>query len=422
MNTIDEFMERYVREFDLHQSAARRVASICEELLRENGISAIVTSRAKRPDTLRDKVKGRNKRKRYATTKSIFKDIVDLSGARIALYFPDDVHDVEKLLRQKFRILRSRRFPRNSSPAKRKSEQYEKVFRGYSARHFNVKIRAEDLNPGEERYSTVPVELQIASVLMHAWAEVEHDLGYKPRNGDLSLDERAILDELNGLVLAGEISLQRLQRAVKSRLAKKGERFRNHYELATYIYDRARTMGDEPIMGRVDILFGFLKLISKNDPRSLDPYLVDFAPDTHQRPIVDQITDRLLKADKKLYAKYAEAKVAAGRRSPFRSVRVEDRELSNDLSAYLRKWILLERYLRKGASREHRQGRFWNFLPNAVLHRHPPEVRRAYHRLRRLRNDLVHSTRAVSGSELAKGIRTLDRLSKVLSRAPSGRF
>ena len=42
---------------------------------------------------------------------------------------------------------------------------------------------------------------------MHAWSEVEHDLVYKPLQGTLSDEELAILDELNGLVLAGEIAL-----------------------------------------------------------------------------------------------------------------------------------------------------------------------------------------------------------------------
>ncbi len=41
---------------------------------------------------------------------------------------------------------------------------------------------------------------------MHAWSEVEHDLTYKPMQGTLSEEELSILDELNGLVLAGEIA------------------------------------------------------------------------------------------------------------------------------------------------------------------------------------------------------------------------
>ena len=53
---------------------------------------------------------------------------------------------------------------------------------------------------------------------MHAWSEVEHDLIYKPMQGTLSEEELAILDELNGLVLTGEIALERLQAAGNERI------------------------------------------------------------------------------------------------------------------------------------------------------------------------------------------------------------
>jgi ppGpp synthetase/RelA/SpoT-type nucleotidyltranferase len=52
---------------------------------------------------------------------------------------------------------------------------------------------------------------------MHAWSEVEHDLVYKPLDGDFSPEEYA-LDQLNGLVLAGEMALETLQKAQQARL------------------------------------------------------------------------------------------------------------------------------------------------------------------------------------------------------------
>jgi ppGpp synthetase/RelA/SpoT-type nucleotidyltranferase len=73
---------------------------------------------------------------------------------------------------------------------------------------------------------------------MHGWAEVEHDLLYKPLSGKPSDTERSILDEINGIVLAGEIALERLQNAMKTRLGMQEQRFNNHYELAAYIYER----------------------------------------------------------------------------------------------------------------------------------------------------------------------------------------
>ena len=58
---------------------------------------------------------------------------------------------------------------------------------------------------------------------MHAWAEVEHDLTYKQKKGTVSYDEHESLDEINGLVLAGELSLQRLQRISELRIASEGK-------------------------------------------------------------------------------------------------------------------------------------------------------------------------------------------------------
>ena len=53
---------------------------------------------------------------------------------------------------------------------------------------------------------------------MHASSEVEHDLVYRPFEGTHSDEEYAILDELNGLVIAGEIALLRLQKAGEARV------------------------------------------------------------------------------------------------------------------------------------------------------------------------------------------------------------
>ena len=64
-------------------------------------------------------------------------------------------------------------------------------------------MREESLDRSQKKYTTARIEIQVASVLMHAWSEVEHDLVYKPLQGTLSDEELAILDELNGLVLAG---------------------------------------------------------------------------------------------------------------------------------------------------------------------------------------------------------------------------
>ena len=112
---------------------------------------------------------------------------------------------------------------------------------------------------------------------MHAWSEVNHDLAYKPLQGELSVEEYSILDELNGLVMAGEIALERLQRAGEARVAAEGRVFRSHYDLAAHLLNAAGTALRGPeantAIGRVDLLFELLSQLDLATPSRLKPYL-----------------------------------------------------------------------------------------------------------------------------------------------------
>lgn len=238
MTVIDTFLVQYSREYDYYRKAAQIREQRCSAELDQSGIRAIVSYRAKRPDRLKTKVHQRNEEKKYRKLKNIYDDIVDLAGVRIALYFPGDLDEVERLIRGSFDVSKTKMFPDESN-----EPSYEKRFSGYAARHYHVRLKSADLEGTDTRYASALVEVQVASVLVHAWAEVEHDLAYKPMSGDLSSEEYAILDELNGLVLAGEIALERLQKAGDLRLRLKEGKFRNHYELASYIFGKVSNEG-----------------------------------------------------------------------------------------------------------------------------------------------------------------------------------
>lgn len=157
-----------------------------------------MTSRAKSAARLEPKVRARAVRKSYSTPDDIYNDIVDLAGARVALYFPEQRDQVDALVRQLFTVLDHRTFPDTSA-----KPSYEKRFSGYWAAHYRVQLREPFLADSQKRYTEARIEIQVASVLMHAWSEVEHDLVYKPLQGRLSDEEYDILDELNGLVDCG---------------------------------------------------------------------------------------------------------------------------------------------------------------------------------------------------------------------------
>lgn len=308
MNVIDLFLQQYTKEYDYFYELAKKVANICETLLQRNGIHAVVTYRAKRPDSLKEKLIKRNELKNYQSIDEIYKDVSDLAGVRIANYFPGDRGEIARLIQAEFVTEKTKYFPNpeNVSPY---AVSYKRRFAGYDAIHFRVRIKDVRLEDSKKRFAQSLVEIQIASALMHAWAEVEHDLAYKPKIGSLSEEEHRILDELNGMALSGEIALERLQKAFNQRISKIQHSFNNHYELAALIREKIKMeVPYNSYMGRADILFRFLQKINMDKPKDICKYIEVAGNIKQTRTIVRKMVDLILEDHPEYYNGYLEAK------------------------------------------------------------------------------------------------------------------
>ncbi|MDF2590816.1 MAG: hypothetical protein K0S75_282 [Clostridia bacterium] len=308
MNIIESFLQQYTKEYDYFYELAKKVANICETLLQRNGLHAVVTYRAKRPDSLKEKLIKRNETKNYENIEQIYQDIADLAGVRIANYFPGDREEIARLIQAEFVTERTKYFP-NPENAQPFTLDYKRRFAGYDAIHFRIRIKNVRLEDSKKRFSQSLVEIQIASALMHAWAEVEHDLAYKPKVGSLSEEEHRILDELNGLVLSGEIALERLQKAFNQRISKIQHSFNNHFELASLIREKIKMdLPYNTYMGRADILHSFLQKISMDKPSDIGKYIEDAGKIKQSRTIVRKMVDLILEDFPEYYNSYIEAK------------------------------------------------------------------------------------------------------------------
>jgi ppGpp synthetase/RelA/SpoT-type nucleotidyltranferase len=389
-DVISEFIRRYRKEFDYYQEVARLVAQQCESELEAGGIRAIVTHRAKRPDSLLRKLRGRATSTAYAAVDDVYSDIHDLAGVRIALYFPGDRQKVEKSLLGKFNLTE----PPKTFPNQTVTPAYAKRFSGYWAAHYRLRLNEADLLDGQKRYADAKVEVQVASVLMHAWAEVEHDLVYKPETGTLSIDEYAVLDELNGLVLAGEIALERLQRAFERRV-ERGGFFGNHYELAAFLYEAAKPIlaaVTEPVIGRVDILFQLLLRSDLNSPAAIEPFLKSLEIYPEHRPIADQIIDQIIAADPLKYEMYAEIRRELRPEPLFEvSPGVAGEDWNRAIGEFMARWILFERVMRAlGEAFGTELRRVMSPRGVAGLPFIDRDTKQEIERIRRVRNNLVH--------------------------------
>lgn len=308
MSVIEVFLQQYAKEYDYYYELARKVANICETLLQRNGIHAVVTYRAKRPDSLREKLIKRNEEKNYKSIEAIYDDIADLAGVRIATYFPGDRSEIARLIEAEFIADKAKYFP-DSEHLTPFNFNYAKRFSGYDAIHYRVRIKDVRLEDHKKRFSRSQVEIQIASALMHAWAEVEHDLVYKPKVGSLSEEEYRILDELNGMVLSGEIALERLQKAFNQRISRIQHSFNSHYELAALIREKIKM--DAPYnsyMGKADILFSFLQKIRMDKPKDICKYIEVAGRLKQTKTIVRKMVDLILEDYPQYYNSFIQAK------------------------------------------------------------------------------------------------------------------
>lgn len=322
MELINSFIEKYAQNLDLYQKASKYCAEICEKELDRVGVRAIVSYRAKHPFKLKEKLIKRSNFRQYHDFKDINNDIVDLAGVRISLYFPDDQLEIEKILQKHFHVSEIKRFPKEQEYKNNSNNiKYQKSFSGYKATHYRIHFKTNKLPENDSKYQNVLLEIQVASVLMHAWAEVEHDLIYKPASGDVSNAEYEILDELNGLVLSGEIALKRLQTAYKERVSDHQQYFLNHYELAAFLYNtlvsQKQFNSETLIMGRADRLFKFLKETNLNKPSILMHYVNQVHSNTKESTVVQQITDYILFEQPKLYLDYIKVKINTLGHNPY---------------------------------------------------------------------------------------------------------
>lgn len=157
-------IEEYDKKVHLYHKLEKKVKDLLDDVLGKVKIHSI-TERIKTKDSLIKKIETKDK---YKT----LNDITDILGLRIITYFSDDVDEVAEIIEKEFKI------DVQKSVDKRKALEPDRF--GYLSLHYIASLSEERLKLTEyQEYSDYCFEIQIRSLLQHAWAEIEHDIGYK---------------------------------------------------------------------------------------------------------------------------------------------------------------------------------------------------------------------------------------------------
>ena len=162
-----ELLEQYKSLLNVYTQMAEIIPQKLKEIFDEAGIIvAAVEHRVKAQDSLAGKLKLKG-----GKYKDIF-DITDLVGIRVITFYIDDVDKVASVLERLFDI------DWENSIDKRKAHEIDSF--GYLSLHYICRIpESSYTNPEHPELNKIRFEVQMRTVLQHAWANMNHDTGYK---------------------------------------------------------------------------------------------------------------------------------------------------------------------------------------------------------------------------------------------------
>lgn len=98
-------------------------------------------------------------------------DISDLTGIRVIVFFPRTLEVVDSIIRTQFDVIDKS----DKTLILLKEEKF-----GYGSIHYLVCLKKNRINLLEySKFRNLVAEIQIRTILQHAWAEIEHDIQYK---------------------------------------------------------------------------------------------------------------------------------------------------------------------------------------------------------------------------------------------------
>ncbi len=168
----------YQRRYDSFlQTIAKNLEDSLQEYLSEVLRIDRISARAKAPERFAEKA-GRKNDEGLPKYKAPLTEIQDQIGARVVVFYKEDVEPVVEKVGQYFRHIENKEIVPES--------HWEF---GYFGHHLILAL-PKDVIPNEVDLKEVPrfFELQIKTLFQHAWSEANHDFGYKPVN-DLTQDQ-----------------------------------------------------------------------------------------------------------------------------------------------------------------------------------------------------------------------------------------
>jgi len=178
----EELPQRYEELLPKYGQLRDEAKFILENALHKKGIKVhSLQSRVKALDSFLDKAERKH-------CKDPLEEIDDICGLRVVCLFLSDLDRIGETIRDSFAVVAE----------DNRVEGLDVSSFGYSAVHFVATMKDSYKGPRYDDLASLKVEIQVATIAMHAWASISHYLDYKTKV-DVPSDLRRDFYALSGL-------------------------------------------------------------------------------------------------------------------------------------------------------------------------------------------------------------------------------
>jgi ppGpp synthetase/RelA/SpoT-type nucleotidyltranferase len=194
-------LEEYRQQLPLYKRLMEVMKSKTAEIIKEGELTvASMEFRIKEEASLAGKLQ--RKGSKYGT----LRDITDIFGGRIIMYYNEDVDRVASFVESKLEI----DWP--NSVDKRKMHEVDSF--GYNSLHYICRIpKTFFYDPEYPDLNDIRFEIQMRTALQHVWSAIQHDIGYKSEI-ETPKEYHRMLSRLAGMMELADDEFSRIRNSI----------------------------------------------------------------------------------------------------------------------------------------------------------------------------------------------------------------
>ncbi len=184
----DKWIQEYRKIRPVYVQFTEKLKILIRDLIERNKIEYhLIEPRTKSVKSFGEKINRQDKH--YADP---LNEITDLSGIRIVAYYLEDVDRIIQIIKDEFSV--------SSTDSVDKTQALKPHEFGYRAIHYVVALSKNRTDlPEWKDYKGLKTEIQLRTVLQHAWAAIDQTLRYK-KEADVPYQFRRKLFRLSGIL------------------------------------------------------------------------------------------------------------------------------------------------------------------------------------------------------------------------------